>query len=116
MRAKYRAHHRTLVGRFNAAKAVAKRRKLTWLLSREDFRALIGGVCTYCDGALPVTGIGLDRIENSIGYEVGNVLPCCTYCNRMRNDFLTVEETMLLAHYLCELRIPPPLLPMGTTA
>lgn len=104
MRALSHKYHRTAVGRFNQSKSLAKRRRLTWLLTREEFSALIGSSCTYCEGPLPETSLGLDRIDNSKGYEIGNVLPCCTSCNRMRNNFLTVEETMLLAQYLRQIR------------
>jgi hypothetical protein len=35
---------------------------------------------------------GLDRIDNSRGYERGNVLPCCEDCNVSRSDHFSVEE------------------------
>jgi 5-methylcytosine-specific restriction endonuclease McrA len=34
---------------------------------------------------------GLDRINNTKGYEIDNVVPCCKYCNRSKST-LTVQE------------------------
>jgi hypothetical protein len=63
--------------------------------------------CTYC-GSRPVTESysmskfrnkelslykynGLDRINNKLGYEKNNIVPCCAMCNRMKLDH-KVEE------------------------
>jgi hypothetical protein len=49
--------------------------------------------CHYCGGMLlDETGCGLDRRNNSIGYTIENVLPCCGVCNQIRNVHLTVKE------------------------
>lgn len=37
--------------------------------------------------------IGLDRIDNSKGYEPGNVVSCCNVCNTIKNKYLSLEET-----------------------
>lgn len=67
-------------------------------LTREQYVALIAcNACHYCGGELPKRGGGLDRIDNSRGYEPGNVVPCCTACNRIRGDNLTYEEMLELA-------------------
>ena len=29
---------------------------------------------------------GIDRVDNKIGYVVGNCVPCCTACNDMKKD------------------------------
>lgn len=95
---------RTESSRFSRAKSSAKRLKRLWFLSKEEYRSLIENNCTYCNGPLPGTGSGLDRIDNKRGYEVGNVLPCCTDCNQLRGDRLSVEETCLLVRYLLSIR------------
>jgi hypothetical protein len=33
-----------------------------------------------------VTYGGIDRKDNTIGYVVGNVVPCCIVCNRAKMD------------------------------
>lgn len=66
-------------------------------LSFEEFLALINGNCFYCGcapsnkktdfgskGKISDTIIyynGIDRINNNLGYEVNNCVPCCKKCN-----------------------------------
>ena len=43
---------------------------------------------------------GLDRVDNSIGYILENVVPCCVTCNSMKmamsyNEFITHLRAML---------------------
>lgn len=42
--------------------------------------------CFYCKDALPRAGSGLDRVDSSRGYELDNVVPCCTRCNKAKNN------------------------------
>lgn len=50
--------------------------------------------CHYCSKEIINNkGVGLDRIDNNLGYTSNNVLPCCGDCNKIRNTALTVEET-----------------------
>lgn len=60
--------------------------------------------CHYCGDDIPYSGTGLDRIDNTKGYDINNVLLCCTYCNRLRGDKLSVKETEQLIKTLQELR------------
>jgi hypothetical protein len=48
--------------------------------------------CVYCGSLIRGIGSGLDRINNSKGYIIDNVNPCCGTCNDIRGDNLTVEE------------------------
>lgn len=50
----------------------------------------------YCSGALPRSGIGLDRVDPSGGYSVGNVVPACTRCNNARGAFISSKEFKLI--------------------
>lgn len=43
--------------------------------------------CTYCGGE----GYGIDRIDSSKGYIEGNVTPCCSRCNTMKNDMVLAD-------------------------
>ncbi len=72
---------RTPRRRFTVAKGVARRKKRTWNISFEAFVILIGLPCHYCGGKLNETGCGLDRQDNRLGYEMGNVVSCCADCN-----------------------------------
>ena len=48
--------------------------------------------CHYCDD--PIETVGIDRVDSSIGYIPGNMVPCCSMCNFMKltsssDDFIT---------------------------
>lgn len=81
-----------LKNRYSRAIWRAKRRKLSWKIPKDSFAHLIAQPCTYCSGKLDSSGCGLDRLDNSKGYEPGNVVPSCGKCNRIRGDRLTHEE------------------------
>lgn len=74
----------------------AKKRGYTYNLSKELEETLIQSNCYYC-GSPPAnhylgrTYMGIDRIDNSRGYEPDNVVPCCTTCNFAKRK-MSVEE------------------------
>ena len=78
--------------RFAYMKSMAKFRGLELNLTEEQCLALTSRPCEYCEGQLPKFGMGLDRIDNTLGYVFGNVLPCCKECNIARGTFFTVDE------------------------
>lgn len=90
--------------RAKVAKNKAERRGHCWMLTEEQYLDITANPCHYCGEALPKTYGGLDRIDNSKGYELGNVLPCCTTCNITRNEFYTVEEMEIMISALIEYR------------
>lgn len=94
--------------RFKRGIAAAKRRKLTWHISFEYFYQLCLQPCYYCSNKLEnrnnSTHAALDRINNSKGYEIDNILPSCATCNYIRGDILSVEETSALINLLINLR------------
>ena len=76
----------------------AKRRKLEFNLTKEDFKEIIKKDCVYC-GEKPkqiirknnyyngsYIGNGIDRIDNDKGYSVDNCVPCCGRCNRAKME------------------------------
>jgi 5-methylcytosine-specific restriction endonuclease McrA len=86
-----------LTDHFHAYRQGAKVRGLAFDLTREAFEALVLRPCGYCSmppellvrrrkGKPEVTfhAHGLDRIDNASGYVDGNVLPCCSFCNRAK--------------------------------
>lgn len=60
----------------------AKTRELDFDLSPNQFMALWRADCVYCGEKIDT--IGIDRIDNSYGYTIDNVIPCCTNCNKMK--------------------------------
>ena len=76
-----------------------------WHLSEEQFFILIAGDCHYCR-VPPAQRFyekrrrgfclynGLDRVDNSEGYTLENVVSCCVVCNKAKGtmsyeDFMT---------------------------
>jgi len=86
-------YKRSIKGRYNQAKSVANRRNIIWDIHFNDYQLLLQSNCYYSDQhSLPETGIGLDRINNNLGYILTNVIPCCSDCNTSRSNKYTVEE------------------------
>jgi hypothetical protein len=79
----------------------AKKRKLNFELSIEEFNGFIFSNCYYC-GQEPqlvkFTGYknrrdrfisynGIDRIDNNKGYILSNCVSCCKICNGAKSDY-----------------------------
>ena len=63
-------------------------------ITREYLSNIIyNGKCIYCGDT---ANIGLDRIDNKRGHEIGNVVPCCYECNVARGDNFSFEEMLIL--------------------
>jgi hypothetical protein len=77
-------YQQTLNGKYSEYKAGAKKRGIKFSLSLNEFSTLWRKNCKYCDSAIDT--IGLDRINNNIGYKYENVIACCSICNRMKGD------------------------------
>ena len=82
---------------FMSYKKSAKKRGYSFSLTEEEFRNIITQPCIYCGDVLTSTKrksgangefkyTGIDRYDNSIGYEIGNCVPCCSVCNRLKTD------------------------------
>lgn len=98
----------------------AKKRNLSFNLTIETFRDITIRPCSYC-GIEPeqVTnrpeshGLyvhnGIDRVDNGIGYESDNCVPCCKRCNRaksnMSNDSWTKWLQRIVAYQTAIQRI-----------
>jgi hypothetical protein len=106
-KAQHRRYNTSLKGRYNTTKGAAKRRGKTFTLTFEQFCAIISAPCIYCKNELghkSTTGSGLDRLDNSIGYEFGNVQSCCGSCNQIKGEILTVEETKAAVNAILQVR------------
>jgi|SRR3989338_1466981 len=79
-RAKY---CKTPKGKYNLYKKGADKREIPFTLTFDQFLSFWQNPCFYCGSTIAT--IGLDRLDNSNGYLVGNVVPCCFWCNRMKN-------------------------------
>lgn len=69
------------------ARRLAKRTPVFWGLTEEEFYSIVSEPCEYCGLENEVTtATGLDRLDNTLGYILGNVVSCCTECNLARGD------------------------------
>jgi len=92
--------------RFDKAKSNTKtKRQKSWTLTFDEYEKLIANPCTYCNGDISKErGSGLDRLNNSRGYEIGNVVPACKACNTARNTHFTHEEWLIGVKAILEFR------------
>jgi 5-methylcytosine-specific restriction endonuclease McrA len=95
----------SLKWRFSTAVAQAKRRGIVWDLPKEFYEKLIVRPCDYCNEPLHISGSGLDRIDCTKGYSLGNVVPCCTRCNRIKGTWFTAEETRVAIQAVLAYRV-----------
>lgn len=63
----------------------AKARGLLFKLTFQEFMTFWGKDCFYCNNRIET--IGLDRVDNDLGYLNGNVVACCSICNKMKQTF-----------------------------
>ena len=61
-------------------------------LDFDIYENLIKQDCVYCGEENIGSGVGLDRLDNEIGYLEHNVVSCCSCCNQIRGHNLTVME------------------------
>ena len=70
-------------GRYKAYQYRAKRESRTFSITEQEFDTITQQDCHYCKAPGPN---GIDRVDNYIGYESNNCLPCCLRCNYMKSD------------------------------
>jgi hypothetical protein len=91
----------------------AAERNLSWSLTDSFFDEITKRDCFYCglppsnyrkssDSFGGFTFSGIDRVDNSRGYELDNVVPCCRRCNRAKDvmsqqDFISWAKR-IVAH------------------
>ena len=105
---------------FQEYKTGAKTRHLTFLLTFEQFKKFVVLSCEYCGRTPEVRNFkntrmseewqqlqdlvvnGLDRVDNSRGYEYSNVVSCCSVCNSFKSNFskgLFLEQVKKIAKH-----------------
>ena len=88
-KARSSAYSKTFKGRYVQIKAAAKKRGILFTIPLESFHKYWQAPCTYCGD--PVERAGLDRVDNTKGYTIGNVVSCCKLCNSGKLDS-TLDE------------------------
>jgi hypothetical protein len=100
---------------FLAYRLSAKKKKISFSITPTEFLELALKNCHYCGE--PPSNIfvksgcvghyeynGIDRVDNNLGYESGNLVPCCADCNIGKSDrevhrFLTWVDAVYLKHF-----------------
>jgi hypothetical protein len=100
------SYRRSIKGRFTKAKKTAERDGVEFTLTFEEYSEKISKLCFYCKGYFPKVeaGTGLDKINPKCGYVYDNVHSCCNTCNRIKNDFLSLEETCAAVDAIIKVR------------
>lgn len=68
----------------------SNKRSREFALTFDQFMTFWQKPCRYCTEAIPT--IGLDRLDNTKGYLLTNIVPCCSECNRIRSNKFTYQE------------------------
>ena len=85
---------------FGVYKGSARRRNISFELTKKEFLYFSQQKCSYCDKEPRLIvknvanngdfiGNGIDRIDSSKGYIIGNVVPCCKECNYAKRSMST---------------------------
>lgn len=105
---KDKINHRSPSYRWHLLKQNGKRRNLEVYLTREHFEMVSKQACYYCDGYLDTDsgwGSHIDRLNNTLGYTPINSVSCCDFCNRIKQDLLTADETKSVIKIIIEMRL-----------
>jgi hypothetical protein len=82
---------------YNNYKQRSRKNGLDFFLTKEEFSEITKKDCAYC-GIYPSQRFkndqlngsyvynGIDRVDSSKGYVLGNVNPCCKVCNKAKLD------------------------------
>ena len=96
---------------YKSYKQKAKDRNIDFYLTKDEFLIITSKRCFYCNSSpnnisksRSATGDyiynGIDRIDNSIGYNLDNCVACCKRCNVAKNDMSLKEfKDMIISIY-----------------
>lgn len=70
---------------FRVYKHSAKAKGLEFALDLSFFESNFKAPCHYCGEGIET--IGLDRVENGVGYTEANIVPCCSQCNYAKKNY-----------------------------
>ena len=99
-----RSYHKTPAGYFRHLKKKAKMRGKGFNITKQEFIDWIStknNTCCYCNSDLIYdikagTSPSVDRKNNNLGYTLNNICLCCTMCNKVKNEFFTYEEMLVI--------------------
>jgi hypothetical protein len=91
---KNREYAQTLEFTYSSCRSGAKRRKIPFALTFEQYKTITSNKCHYCQGlAIENEVTGVDRLDSDIGYIESNCVACCPRCNYLKGKYISPEET-----------------------
>lgn len=95
---------------FKSYQREAKERGYSWNIDYDYFGVITKENCFYCNAEPKQKQRGdngdyiyngIDRVDNSDGYEMNNIVPCCRKCNRAK-DIMSFDEFKNWICAVCE--------------
>lgn len=100
---RYQKKKFTIGYKFAEYRSSARKTRKDFSLTLEEFSFFWGKPCYYCGSSIKT--IGLDRLNNKIGYVFTNITPCCLRCNKMKKN-MDYEEFVKLCRLISTKQIP----------
>lgn len=72
-------------------KLAAHKRQIPFSITDAYAKELLQSRCIYCGYAPAGHFNGIDRVDNKMGYVLGNVVPCCKWCNLAKGRHSAAE-------------------------
>lgn len=94
------AYRKTPQFRIAQYRSMAEKRGVEFKLSLDEFHMFWQKPCFYCGSSIET--IGLDRVDSSKGYFLGNIVSSCIKCNQAKND-LSQEEFIALCRRVVQM-------------
>lgn len=83
----------SIIKRFHRLKNAAEDLNKGFDITFEKYSDLISQGCYYCkSNLLNEGGYSIDRANSDLGYMLDNSVPCCSTCNKCKNNEFSMEE------------------------
>lgn len=91
-------YNHSFKGRYRRLRASALARKKPLRITLKEYEQIVSPFkCFYClSNEMGPGGYCLDRVNNSKGYTLNNVVPCCAQCNMLKGNILNHEEMIFV--------------------
>lgn len=84
--------------KYTSYKLAAINRGYEFEIDLEKFEEIVKMKCYFCKIKDKKYLNGIDRLNNDFGYTEGNIVPCCTICNNMKNTLNESTFILMCAH------------------
>ena len=113
----YRNNYRTKNARgiYDVLVQGAKKREIEVTITRDEFELWHNSepkICFYCqrkeetilktDAVMQIkcNRLTIDRVDNNLGYSLGNIKLCCKRCNAIKSNYFTKDEMFLIGQII----------------